>query len=422
VAVLLAIVFCVPLLLLGVPPLIPVPNLPDVPDPYRGIPAADNGWALLQQAADAVGSQPDFAHYPTPEPSQHAEVVVHLGANCQALALLDQALAKPDLELPRERFQITSPDASFEVFKRIQELARLKLQRAFVRHERGDLPGALRDAMDVVELGRRLSWDGVDLIELLNGAKIERWGLAAVRRCLAGPTEGTAPPLTKTERKAIEQALQQLLRQPPLLEAGRRAIAGEFIVERDYVVRYSAIRQMEHADRALPRWLYDRDRSVAAVQADTLATLRQLARPRWARDWSSESGLHRRRALWLYNCEGNRLVHELCPNGRRTASTLDGMIAWERLTAIHLAARLFLDRHGRLPSLGKEWRSAGLPGDWAVDPFDGHLLRCRPDDMLVYSIGRNGRDDGGQWDRGRNKQHDDIRARLLFVPTPTDAL
>ena len=69
---------------------------------------------------------------------------------------------------------------------------------------------------------------------------------------------------------------------------------------------------------------------------------------------------------------------------------------------VAVAAERFRLRNGRWPLEAKEI-DAALAGALPTDPFDGSPLRFRrlDDGLVVYSIGANGRDDGGNLgDRG----------------------
>jgi hypothetical protein len=69
-----------------------------------------------------------------------------------------------------------------------------------------------------------------------------------------------------------------------------------------------------------------------------------------------------------------------------------------------LAAERYRLRHGQWPEALSDITADLLPAAWAnrppVDPFDGQPLRYRIDDdgLRLYSVGRNGRDDGGRED------------------------
>lgn len=69
-----------------------------------------------------------------------------------------------------------------------------------------------------------------------------------------------------------------------------------------------------------------------------------------------------------------------------------------RTLTAYLAIREFLHQNGRFPDVPADLVPVELPR-WPVDPFDGNPIRCRPpvDGVwLVYSVGENLKDDGGE--------------------------
>jgi hypothetical protein len=74
-----------------------------------------------------------------------------------------------------------------------------------------------------------------------------------------------------------------------------------------------------------------------------------------------------------------------------------------RCAVAALAAEDFRLKHGRWPSRPEDLVPEFLP-EWPADPIDGKLLRWlrRADGITVYSIGRDGKDDGGLVPGDRN--------------------
>jgi len=83
-----------------------------------------------------------------------------------------------------------------------------------------------------------------------------------------------------------------------------------------------------------------------------------------------------------------------------------------RVAAAALAVERYRARHDRWPE-----NLAELGGDVPTDPFDGKPLRFKPvqGGCLVYSVGRNQRDDGGRVWTGPGDRDWDIVFRLLDV-------
>jgi hypothetical protein len=94
------------------------------------------------------------------------------------------------------------------------------------------------------------------------------------------------------------------------------------------------------------------------------------------------------------------------PHGTLTGLFLHGFGDWvrndqrglarARLTDLALAAAAFRAQHGRYPARAGDLVPAFIPA-MPQDPFDGQPLRMRAvgDDLLLYSVADDARDDGG---------------------------
>lgn len=75
-----------------------------------------------------------------------------------------------------------------------------------------------------------------------------------------------------------------------------------------------------------------------------------------------------------------------------------------QLSDVGLAVRRICLRSGRLPASLDEVVSAGLLERVPTDPFSGKPIRmmAKADEAVIYSVGQDGRDDGGDCVRGRD--------------------
>lgn len=76
----------------------------------------------------------------------------------------------------------------------------------------------------------------------------------------------------------------------------------------------------------------------------------------------------------------------------------------ERLNTVGVASRRMYLQTGRLPATPDELVSAGFLDRVPTDPFSGKpiLLKAKDAEIILYSVGSNGRDDGGDTVRGRD--------------------
>jgi hypothetical protein len=409
------------------PAVVPAPKLKPMADPQADVRPEDNGWPLLQQACAALQkSERELPGFPTPFTAYRRDLAAHVRNNEPALALLRQTLTKPALALPR-RSASGSPHEGAQALSACRDLARLVAQRAYLRKAAGDLPGALNDALQAVELGQRLEASGGSLLDLLVGIAVEAIGQRAVQRLLGPPPEGTSPTvldpterwpmarLAPPERQAMAHTIAWLSSHEHHAEALQRTFSGDFIddlaVLKNPKAGAALINTMDPTPlrHNPPRFIYDAPRTVALMQQVDLAFVRLATEPRWERDFTTVPGL-REPSRWLprYNHRGKLVVSLSGGLGRPAFDFADRMVAWNRSTCILLALRLYVDQHGRLP---KALNELDLPPELLVDPFDCHTLRYRPREALVYSVGRNGRDDGG----AHEGEADDEAAPLEFV-------
>jgi hypothetical protein len=425
------------------PSLVPLPQVDPVPDPQGQRPAEDNGWPLLQQAAEALRGKAPQTDYPRLTTGASRALLAYVDGNAAALRLLDQALGKPYLEIPRDVVEPMAGPDSFQYLGKVRELARLKVQRAYFALGGGDLLTAMDAAMDVVELGARLQNSGAALIDHLVGQAVTAVGYRAVRECAAPeltpaqsrPVEdATWPALTGPERTALESALARLVPEKGICCGAQRALAGEFQLcrgsyehpERMAGSDVKAARGLARFGR-VPNVVYDGPRTAAMAQERTLVFRRLVMRPRWERHLEAEPALQPASGLAsYYNCMGRTLVGISEPTVVKWLDKLDRTIADNRLTCVVLAERLYLDRHGWLaPELAK-LSEVGLPANKLVDPFDGQTLRYQLtagtsglplEGALFCSVGPNGTLDTDRPDRDRDKRTDDVVVELpMRVP------
>jgi hypothetical protein len=86
------------------------------------------------------------------------------------------------------------------------------------------------------------------------------------------------------------------------------------------------------------------------------------------------------------------------------SSLFSGLEAADRVRAMVRALRVLNALQARVPPGGDQappLGDLGLPAEATTDPFDGEPLRVKkvPRGWMVYSVGRNGVDDGGQFER-----------------------
>ena len=82
-------------------------------------------------------------------------------------------------------------------------------------------------------------------------------------------------------------------------------------------------------------------------------------------------------------------------------------------TAAAIAAERYRIKNGRWPSKRDEWQTV-IDFDKLIDPYDKQPLRMKamPDGLIIYSVGKDNKDDGGEIDLANPKGGKDEGVRL----------
>lgn len=108
----------------------------------------------------------------------------------------------------------------------------------------------------------------------------------------------------------------------------------------------------------------------------------------------------------------------LCPAIEKVAQAYTRRQAQLQCTITALAAERFRQKHGRWPNQLDELVKDGLLKSLSVDPFDGKPLRWKVTDQgrLVYSVGKDRIDNGGNFDPAKFNQDGYDMVFRLFDP------
>lgn len=410
----------------------PSPSDQDLLMPFAAVPATENGFALLEEAAGLVQLPGDdsgaaWPTRPAPEgsgPEKHAVdagdlffrmlegktwddalAAVVLERNLRALELVAEALARPRFQVPPRGLTDPVPhlkaarDAACVLAIQSQALAR-----------GGRTREAVEAALQAVRLGRRLADGGGPLIDHLFGSAVEQTGLRAVRSLVLR--------LGSDETRTVIAELERLR---PGADVLRSALHGEygFFVRCLDAVAAGKLRVQDALGTS--GGLADNPPSglEGALEAvnETLVTSRYLFKPLRTRRLAAEA-----LRILLDEIErpyGQRTQHVFARCGvsfpeDRTAS--NGIGAWlaassvlmmesaltvrDRLevafsaTRVLLALRAFRLEAGSLPETLSELVPRHLD---AVprDPFDGAPLRYSREKLKVWAVGLDLEDSGG---------------------------
>ena len=333
----------------------------------------------------------------------------------RARAALDEAHKVADL--PRGRHPITHQRPAIST--RLTHLDHLRTTvewlrlDAMLRAQDGDAPGAVRSCQAVLNAGRSVGDEPTSVSQLIRSACVAI-ACNVLERTLA---QGEAP---EQELAALQQLFTEEDAHPALqitLRAERAMIHDSLEAVENGEVTLS---QLSSDGRHPPEWsehvfgFYYRD----AVREDHPRLF-----PLMARQFEIAAlPLHRQadaqRAFTAAIRASRRTpVTLIFPAMDKVSSAFRRHHATSRCLAVLLAVERYRLRHGSWPeSLGQ--LTPGLLKEVPLDPFDGEPLRYHrlEDGEVVYAVGDDGIDDGGNLDRQHPTQPGvDIGIRLWDV-------
>jgi hypothetical protein len=344
-----------------------------------------------------------------------------LQRNAEALALLERGLACPAAQGP----EIKTLMDEMPYLLGLVALSRVLDLRAQAKARRGDHAGAFADAVMAVRFGHAVEGSGGCTTTWLVGATIKSRGFACVRRLVAGPA-GVPP----AHLKRLASDLAPFgARTEGLAEAFRVEYTGACWAIEEIASGRMGMDDIQSADllrtrrRALTRpFLLKPNRTKARFTALYRSLIRNTSRPYGDLEPSAvpqplQPSIAR---VLAGNVLGDILFNLLVPSLEALVHQKCHKNVEVGATRTLLAMRAYALEKGRLPLTLEE-----LVPDYLdavpLDGFDGQPLRYNPDKKVVYSVGKDLKDDGGmtaeearQWWR----QEDPYTAKEQPDPEP----
>jgi hypothetical protein len=361
--------------------------------PRVNIPQGSNAFDLLQTAASQVWWPKDLDR-------QTAKLAANtnwddalagsvLASNREALVAWDAAVKLPDLQVPEVSTAGDLPPYLAD-WKKLALLAQVR--QNMLLHEGHDQE-AFDQMVDEIQLGRRMQNGHGVLIVYLVGSAVNNLGLAQMQRW-AGQAHLT-PDQLKDYARRIDW---------PADEAGS-AYANSIRVEYQMMVgtldgmRRGTLTNSDIAVPTLHSWpawpLFSYGQTRAMFAAGALRLVKAAPHPYGeARIDEVESRPGLLSIVFSGNPIGQILYYMMMPGlavSLEKKSTEDVQL---QATRTILALRAYELAHGQLPvdlpALVPEFLDQ-VP----LDDFNGKPLRYSPDKKIVYSVGKNLKDDGG---------------------------
>ncbi len=308
-----------------------------------------------------------------------------LASNHDALASWDAAVKLPDLQVP-ELSAVYELPPYLEGWKKLARIAMVR-ENWLLHH--GQDQAAFNQLIDHVRLGRRMQNSQCVLIVYLVGQAVDNMGLFQMRHWV-GKTQLTADQL--------KTYIAQLKPQPRELSD---AFASTIKVEHQMQVNTLAAMRDGRIDNGyIPRigfgWpFFNFGQTEELFTQGTLKLVEAASHHYVEVDVAAMTALPSRPSIYLSgNMTGQILYYSMMPAmTAMLANKCKGDVTWQATRTI-LALRAYQLAHGQLPSdlnaLVPEYLET-LP----VDDFNGRPLHYAPDRKIVYSVGQNLKDDGG---------------------------
>lgn len=330
-----------------------------------------------------------------------------LDKNREALADWDAATKLPDLQVP----EVSTAADLLPYLANWKKLAQVAVVRQnFLLHS-GQDKEAFDQMVSQIQLGRRMQDAHGVLICYMVGMAINNMGLSQIQHW------ADRAHLTPSQ---LKNYIRQLQLDP---DDESTALANTFKVEYQCSMgTLDAMRQgklvdpdtgkyIAHANPMLP--IYNRSQTRALFANAFLMLIRSASHPYKDAKFPDLSRPPSPVSLILSgNLAGRVMYYMLLPSEPAVLGKKSQADAQLQATRTILALRAYQLTHGNLPSE----LSALVPeflDEVPVDNFDGQPLRYSADRKIVYSVGKNLKDDGGD-DRGQEAESSQRHLDLVY--------
>ena len=320
-----------------------------------------------------------------------------LRENAKAIELVREAQKRPKVDWG---VRLTTPMMSVILnhLNMVRRLAILNEYGVYYEHAQANDAAALRHASDILFLSRSLDAQPAFLISHLVSAGVEAMAARSLVRI--------APDLRvedEATRQQLREIIAQLLDEKRLRQGMRQAWDGEQAAALDNIP-FFARQQLSRpvAEVFMPMFILDGVRAARDMEAGANALEQSDFVAAKAVKLPVRSGVNYPMLLTATRLTSGFLA---------TAPTKSMMnrqftqLAEKRGAAIALAIRLYaIDHQGKLPQNLEELAPKYLP-ELPTDPFtsgSSFIYLPRHMEPVLYSVGNNGRDDGGTRSAGQS--------------------
>jgi len=401
---------------------IPPQDFSDLKFPFLNIPAEENAHTWFQAAAEKVvwgdHERAVYDRLRTTGTVDVAEVEAILATNAPALALLRRGLAcnacQPPLATNLESF------GTIHVGPYIETAKVLSLDRRWKTNHH-DIAGAFADCIDLLRFGELESRQSTTLIQYLVAQAICAMGIEHSRSLV------TTNRLDDVSLQTLDKALQNF-------DVGRaglpNALRGEFLFLSGVMedIRWGRIpgmsvplmtaKQMARLQKnGLPRFLFKPNETrlfYAQGAREVIHNVPLFYREMTFHDLDLDLERDNRWHLFIHgNAVGKILASATAPALKSPVEMRCRMECDRTGLRLLIACQRYERQNGRLPTKLDDLVPAFVE---AVprDPFDGQPMRYSAERRIVWSVGKNLKDDNGsKLDSSGNTMDDAYRKKML---------
>ncbi|MCB1088610.1 MAG: hypothetical protein KDM63_16350, partial [Verrucomicrobiae bacterium] len=321
-----------------------------------------------------------------------------LREEAEVLAKFKELLAHADEEWEwREGEDLAVFGRQMPYLKPIQGAASLLAIDSVRMAERGDPAGGLLAANHVINGSGRLASARGSLIHLMVSASIEKETLSAMRRIARNH---------RFEKEPVRSVIEDLGNYPVPVEPLRFGFQAEYLMFKN-LIQGLGTDDSKKWGNPLPGV----ERFAFFLQPNTTINLRRrFLEPELdaiGKGWSPLNLTFKREIEQIREVQRHFPLSVIGPNpigesaisvvpvGQSVTGSVFDTVALHRLTGVFLALRLFEIDHGKLPAKLDELVPAYL-SQLPADPYsEENALLWNPAEGILYSVGRDGIDNGG---------------------------
>ena len=367
------------------------PDTSDLKPKLVAIPDGDNGFLSLNGVDSMVKGDDQFWEWLLGVKWDQAKVDALLAQNRAAVALLDEALAKPGFQC-----EIEFPGRSHDSW-RLDWVTRMKTLSAVNHWRQGQKSLAIRENFEALETGRRLEACGVSMWMFREGVDGEVEALDNLGRFASEASAG--------QLQEMESGLEAFEHNMDHTEAYRNALKSE---AQYFNLAFKAVASGKSSITSLPGRPLPRIESALFqpnnTQAMFVETFRQVIKeaPLTHDKIDREPGASKR-------------IRSMSPEARFFSLNAGGytvflynlsfaipswhadkcrIITKTGVTRALIAMRMYWLDNGKLPSSLDDLVPSYLKAV-PKDAFDGKPVRYSPANKVIYSVGRDLTDNGG---------------------------